>query len=365
MKNTNKTILLTKLLGLNPPTTMNLKLLNTFDKTRIYQLYLHAKMNKLDYLFLKSLEFAGVIERYRFLKDKLLLYDNIFNKFVESILNVSNVLSEMGIHYAFVKTIYDMPVLPGDIDVLIEGQITMNIIDALKSKGFLPFDKGPHFVSVYNTNVDNEIPRLKRSYDIDIYDEMSLNHLIYLDKNQLMKEIEFKRMNIHTSFQLDDNDLIPVLSPEYELMVDINHALFEQLFTLLHLYIILLTLRRVELNKLIDLIYKTKSFKIMKHSMNIVICVLKSVFPEEIFESGLASITDIAKLLEVESCNFRQNMELPYRFKLVQVGSVIVEKASMHKFSKGLLLLILNTLNPSEGGHIVRHVVLRRKRLTY
>jgi hypothetical protein len=344
----NNTLLLLQILGPKPIYTTNIELVKNLPKEKIHGLYLHAKINKIGYTYLRALEDTGIINRYPVLEKELRKQKEIFNKHVQSIKIIGDVLTDLGIDHVFIKTIYDFPILPSDIDVLIHRKLSKELIETLRRRGFICFDKGPHFISLYNTFVDPSIPRDKMNYDIDIYDEISLSYLVYLDKEYCFN-----------NYKTDQSNSISVPPPEYELLIQLNHSVFEHLYTLLHFYTFIKLLSSVEAVQLKRLAKITRSEKVLSYTSLITLAIIKNV-NLTIEKKQLDMLKNfISKELVINMNN------IPYRFTPIQIFQVLLEKAKNPHYLYHMLNFMLYLLYPKQFSHIVNQIVLRRRRQTY
>jgi hypothetical protein len=345
----NDTLLLLQILGPRPIYTTNVELIKNLSKEKVHELYLHARINKIGYTYLRALEASGIINCYPMLENELRKQREVFNKHVQSIKIISEVLTDLGIEHVFIKTIYDFPVLPSDIDVLIRCKLSREIIKTLENKGFVWFDKGPHFVSLYNTHVDPYIPRDKMSYDIDIYDEISLNYLVYLDKEYCFN-----------NFKIDSSNKVKVPLPEYELLIQLNHSVFEHLYTLLHFYTFIRLLPNIDIVKLKKLAKVTRSEKVLSYASLITLFIVKNA-NLTIEEKQLNTLENLANKELLVNIN-----SVPYRFTLTQISQVLFEKTkNFHYLRHMLSFMLLLFLYPKQITHVVNQIVARRTRQTY
>lgn len=344
----NNTLLLLQILGSNPIYTTNINLIKNNSEKKVHELYLHAKINKIGYTFLKALENDGIINHYPELVEELIKQEEIFNKHRESLKIISDVLTDLNVDHVFIKTIYDFPVLPSDIDVLIRDKLSKELINALRRRGFTPFDKGPHFVSVYNTLVDPTIPRDKMNYDIDIYDEISLNYIIYLDKELCFKN--YTKDSIHH---------VRVPRPEYELLIQLNHSVFEHLYTLLHFYTFIKLLSKIEAEEVKKLAKITRSENVLSLTSFITLAIINNVNLNVEKEQLLLLKNFISK-------DFAINIKsIPYRYTLTQILQVLLEKAKNPTYLYHMLNFMLHLLNPRQFTHVTSQILLRRRRESY
>jgi hypothetical protein len=267
---------------------------------------------------------------------------------MESIRIIDKDLTELGIEHVFIKTVYDFPVLPSDIDVLIRDRLSKELIYDLRKKGYIPFDQGPHFVSVYNTHVDPLIPRDKRSYDIDIYDEISLSYIVYLSKEYCFDGALL-------------NNFIKIPPPEYELLIQVNHSIFEHLYTLLHFYTFLRLLNTIDISKLMKLTKITRSETALSYATTIALGIIN--------KSGLNVERELLETLGYYANRVGKEIlyvdELPYRFSVTQILHVLFEKAKNQQYRHSILNFALHMFHPKQAHHAVEQILLRRRRSSY
>jgi hypothetical protein len=344
----DETILLLQVLGPDPIYTVNVEIARSLSREQTYKLYNYAKINKIGYTFLKASEKAGILGEYPELESELKKQGEIYKKYMESIRIIDKDLTELGIEHVFIKTVYDFPVLPSDIDVLIRDRLSKELIYDLRKKGYIPFDQGPHFVSVYNTHVDPLIPRDKMSYDIDIYDEISLSYVVYLSKEYCFDGALL-------------NNFIKIPPPEYELLIQVNHSIFEHLYTLLHFYTFLRLLNTIDISKLMKLTKITRSETALSYATTIALGIIN--------KSGLNVERELLETLGYYANRVGKEIlyvdELPYRFSVTQILHVLFEKAKNQQYRHSILNFALHMFHPKQAHHAVEQILLRRRRSSY
>lgn len=341
-------ILLVRILGLEPLETTNVDLINELSERKLRELYWYAKINKIGFTYLKALGKASILGKYPELESELKKQEEIYKKYMESIRTIDEDLTELGIEHVFIKTVYNFPVLPSDIDVLIHDRLSKELVYSLGKKGYIPFDEGPHFVSVYNTHVDPLIPRDKMSYDIDIYDEISLNYIVYLSKEHCFDGTLL-------------NNFIKIPPPEYELLIHINHSIFEHLYTLLHFYVFLKLLNIIDISKLMKLTKMTQSETALSYATTIALHIID--------KSGLNVKRGLLETLRYYANKVGKEIlyvdELPYRFSVTQILHVLLEKAKNQQYRHSILNFVLHVFHPKQAHHAIEQMLLRRRRSSY
>jgi len=128
------------------------------------------------------------------------------------------------VKYALFKTLRTIPYVPSDIDILLFDQKQFSLIYKLLyvRENYKIIEWGPKSVTIRNP---------KNKINIDLYNEIAVSNLIYIDKNNLKKYIKKTYIS---------NCEIIMLMSEADLLVSLNHSLIkEQLYTLADFYNIL------------------------------------------------------------------------------------------------------------------------------
>lgn len=344
-----KTCKLIKLLGLNPPSTFNERFFLSLSRKELYSLFMYAYINKLGLTFLYSsreyLKRCGYITLYNMymkLREK-------YKQFLRSMRMTSDILESLGIEHVFIKTIYGFIFLPSDIDILLLDNHIKEVKKYLRGKGYIEFDTGPHFVSLYNTNIDKDLKRDKTSYDIDLYDEISLSHFIYLDKRLFTKRYS----KIKTE---EDIMIFPTFHPEEEFIIHINHSLFEHLYTLFHFYGILDLLGKLHETRLNRLIYETNSNFIYRLTIHLTSNILRSC-------CGSICYNKVIRTNDRRPSPFI--IFFPYRYKYTHLFLAIKEKMHNPLYKKSIINLLHSVLNRKYRHHVITELIIRRRRSTY
>ena len=139
---------------------------------------------------------------------------------------IALILGNKGINYAFFKTIKPFPYIGSDIDLLFFGSDSQKkAMKLFTENGYLFLDSGPRNFTMRN-------PRT--AIKIDLYGEITVSRVSYLSKEK------FDECVIEVSY---DDVVIPVLTPQAELVSVIAHSFYkEQMYTLADFYTIILTL---------------------------------------------------------------------------------------------------------------------------
>jgi len=210
------------------------------------KLYSIAEVNKipLTYLGAANLQERKRLPEYNYHCSRL-------RRLMEVVAEVSELFNREGMNYVIFKTLRPYPEYVADIDVLNMGLRNnyRKMVEVLKESGYLLMEEG-----TYCTTFRDYKTRFKTEVMIDVYDEISVGHLIYLDKHKLNHYIVKKKLPV--------GQVVRVFSPEAELLVTIAHSaikenqyILAEYYATLH-YLAIMDQRAIE--RLVDLVRENK-----------------------------------------------------------------------------------------------------------
>lgn len=240
----------------------NLELINTIgspfipkrnieyvDEEKINELYSSAKQNRIPLYFLDVLNNSDDLF---FLKNIYIEAYERYLKIFDTMAKVSEYLTSMGIEYAIFKSIKPFPDASVDIDTIIFN--TKEYVDLVKlfpKKGWPIIGYGPQSVTCYDAESD---------VGIDLYREIAVSSVIYVDKDKLKQHI--------TEKLLPNNQKVYTLEYEADLLCTVAHSVIkEQMFTLAEYYTLLIWINEMNNNNLknlqtlIEVHYMNQPFK--------------------------------------------------------------------------------------------------------
>ena len=172
------------------------------------KLYPIAEVNKIPLTYLSTVnpqERKGLPE-YNYHHSRL-------HRLMEVVAEVSELFNKEGMNYVIFKTLKPYPEYVADIDVLNVSSRNnyKKMVEILEESGYLLMEEG-----AYCTTFQDYKTRFKPEVMIDVYDEISVGHLIYLDKHKLNQYIVER--------ELPMGQAVKVFSPEAELLATIAHS---------------------------------------------------------------------------------------------------------------------------------------------
>lgn len=329
------------------------------EKESLYDL---AYKNKIGLYFLEKLHETGNLSP---LED---LYERDLNRYREThntAIRLSSKISEVTDAFAIFKFIKPYPHTPSDVDVLFFLPKTdfQRVVDYLTNNGYFQIGECPSQIVVYDLtggyeNLDRRLVGGKAGgkYYIDLYNNVSASHVVYINKEQLSE--------LRTKYLWEGKEL-QILHPAAETLIILTHSIIpEQLFTLGDFYTALYAIHGMtneELQQLSRLFIDNHIAKAGFASLNII-----SHLHEEIFGFVPGRIDDLMQNLGLEKgMEAPREIEMPYRYPLSVLTAVLLERMKNPTGFQSIMHQAVCMCNPRLLKWVMYNIVLRRTRETY
>ena len=232
------------------------------------------------------------------------------------------------------KTIRPCPVIPTDIDILLvnssdygQAAALLRKIGYFEEAGKSP--EGKHFRPPGG------------GIFIDIRPEIALSHIIYMDKNKLLKYVTKARLN---------GKEIQVFSPEVELAIVAAHSVInEEVYTIQDYYLGLSYLVKMNSGGVNRFLHIVKENHITRSATcHFAITAILHEAAHGMIPDGIRQILGKLGDEKRETVKLiKNNLKLPHKFSLLTVAKTIMEKAHEAKARRSLAVQIAHMLNPS------------------
>ena len=303
---------------------MNLttKIIKTIDGSytpipqEILKLYNYAKKNRMGYYFLYILNQRKILPEQ--LKEEYLSETQRYHRIINAMTKLTEDLDNAEIEYAIFKSIRPYPSTTVDIDTIIFNKYREAYI-ALRKKGYSKLGCGPETITLLDPT---------KTVGIDLYREIAVSRIIYLDKEKLKPYIMRKK--------LSNNREAQTLEPEADLITITAHlSIKEQIYTLADYYTITYQLKNIDIKKL----WK------MAETTNLINSLL----------TVLTLTNDIRK----------NNMDFPQKIKLFQIWQILIEDLRNSKTNKSLAFQTIYMMKISYLKKFTKELIQHVKRQTY
>ncbi len=268
-----------------------------------------------------------------------------FKRLLEIACKVSKLFNDAGLKYVIFKTLRPFPEYVSDVDILNMGShrdyLTMKRI--LRNNNYVFMEKGAFCTTFkdYETNFETEAM-------IDVYDEISVNRLIYLDKRSLAGYMIPKRL-------LEDNQTF-VFSVEAELLATIAHAgLKENRYILAEYYATLCYLSQMDkatIKRFIDLVKDNKLVRVTRWHLSITAMIHEAVYG--IMPEVLVSL--LSDLGGFWNASLQPKTLPPYNVTPLTLALVMREKLGDKLFKRSFLSQLAV---PITDGYSMRRIIER------
>lgn len=360
INSSNSTITLLRTIG--SPFASDQELSETKDEA--LELYNYATKNKIGLFYLETIKDQEKLEEFG-LRTK---YEEEQRKHdIQAITasRISEVFNSSGVNYAIFKSIMPFPATPNDVDIIHFGSDDeferatgiMLQSDYMEVKGQVDAEQ-----RMFHDARDGELnphPHKKDVYDVDLYQNISASHVLYLDKRKLEKYV--------TEINVSSNKL-KVLRPEADLVAIIIHSIIPEMLCTLFVYYATLyhleTMNSEEISRFIDIAKANNVTFSVKTHCSLVAELHKAAhgFVPEIIEEVLAELGDKTR----ERKNLaKNNFKTPHKYSFSTLIRVLLEKAKEEEFRRSAVKQMVYMSNPKFAIWVLRNIIWRRKRETY
>jgi len=322
------------------------------------ELYQHAIKNKIGLLYLERLLDMGM---QRFLEKEYAKELNKERLFTGTVVNLFRNLEELGISCVAFKTILPFPCNLNDVDLLImERNLKKEeLVELLTRRGYMDYAHSPASISIHDLRDGAHLDQQKKDpYDIDVYEEISINQFKYLEKRRLEDHL--------IKIMLDGQDVWS-FSPQADLAIQIIHSVVDwQLYTLMHYYSILYFLSSASRDQMYSFLRIVEENRITVATREAVLmtALLHLAAYDEVPSRFM---TLLAQLKINFDKNFRlfNNAEAPLKYGVVFLARVLAEKASDTSAIPSMIGQVASMLHPRRARYLSWHLLHRRRTMTY
>jgi len=298
---------------------------NNFYKDEDFsKLFLLSMKNKIPLLYLESVK--RLCENFDELKKFYMPLKEREDAILFLMKRIVNALSRYSVNYAVFKTLKPFSFIASDIDLLFftyEGskkalevftESGCELISS-KSRNFTMFD-------------------LESGIKIDLYNEITVSSLIYMDKRKIKEYVTETTIN---------KVQVPVLTPEAELLVTIAHSFYkEHLYTLADFYVIKLRLTQFT-SKQKDALIKLMKAQHIEYACSLLLQLTQTIH-SIVFGTKIEEIADILSKLQLDPLlntathralkRFRKKMKLPYAYNYSTIAIGLADKILKDKTTR-------------------------------
>lgn len=311
-------------------------------------LYTYAQKNRMSLLCLEALKKLGKLDLLQKEYDKLI---GDYAKTERAVCRLSKILDEADIDYAFFKSIRPYQEVTVDIDILIFGSRYKEVIQVFHRAGYTFLGDGP---------LSTTFRDMEARIDLDIYDEVGVSHIIYLDKDVLANFVGDRK--------LSNGEVVPSLVPEADLLAVIAHSVVkEQIYVLSEYYTTLYYLAKMKysaLNSFLSLVEKCRMRLAAKTHLGITALLhhlAHGYMPISLMQLLKELDMDRLELVHVQEMGF----QMPHKYDFLTIIRALIEKFGEEKARRSLASQTLNMLNLKFTSSVIKMMLHHVSRETY
>jgi hypothetical protein len=318
-----------------------------------------AQKNKIGLLYLDTLKSHRALDKLWPEYEKMM---DLHAKQRLTAHRIAAFLNRENAHYAIVKSLMPFPFVPNDVDVIIfdPPETFDGLIHSAAANGYDVIGIADLETMLHDARgEEHKDPRHKDIYDIDLYRDFGAINIVYLDKEK------FRPYTVE--FPIFDEPAT-VLTRSAELVVVLIHSIFpEQIFTS-HLYVTTLhylsAMEEEEIREFIELVKQNH----VASSCGAVLSIISDLH-EEAFGFSPEAIDEILAELGTNTAERTQFKKRGYRtpqqYRFSTIMRLLFEKMREQKARKSILSQCIRSLRPKVMVYVISVVLHRRRRDTY
>jgi hypothetical protein len=271
-------------------------------------------------------------------------------RMLDSVSRASQLLGSANIEHAMFKTIRPYKSTTVDIDTVIFGLENdyRTALKTMKESGYRLLAEGPMSATFWDQNAE---------IGIDIYNEIAVSALCYLDKDKLAR--------FSTSVRLPNNEEACLLAPEADLLAIVAHSIIkEQMFTLSEYYSFINYLGKIEIRTFVDLLRETNLTNAAKTHASITAFLSKVAdgeIPKKLQEILEAIGQDNFETSRILTCD----LQTPHKYHPITVAKSLLEIAKGKKSRRSIATQIYRMKSPTFTGKFLNALIQHIARETY
>ncbi|HZD44038.1 MAG TPA: hypothetical protein VE134_08295 [Methanomicrobiales archaeon] len=333
------------------------------DEAEALSLYELAKKNKSGIFYLTSLKERDLLEPFS-LQGLYEAEKDRYDKQWVTAVRISRVLNAIGCDYAIIKSIMPYPATPNDVDIIHFGsdeEYDKAVVAILASnyteiKGEMDAEQKLFHDLRECAHADMS---KKDMYDVDLYQQLSASHILYMDKNKLRMYAELTPIR---------GEEIRVLNPNAEHVLTIVHSIIpEMLQTLMVYYTTLYLLSRMTAEDV-------ASFYSIARENHVLHCVRMHLsIVGEVHASAHGTTPPILdRLIEIfgeapseSRILLLKDLKMPHKYGMGSIVKILFEKMNEPLFRRSLYVQMRHMARPRYVYWFVKEMSVRRRRETY
>ena len=338
--------LTTQILQIISPTFKGLDEIR-LSNMKLWETYQYSVKNRILLLYLEALK--GV--------NKLSSFESIYTeecrkhlRTLDIVSQISQILKKRTVKHAIFKTIRPYNFTTVDIDILIFGDLNTYIksIKILQNAGSGVIVYGPRSTTLYNKEF---------TIGIDLYEQVSVSYLIYMDKEKLADYI--------TTARLPNGKSVEALTPEADLACIIAHSVIkEQMYTLSEYYTFIYYLKQMNIDDFVRIARQLNLISAARTHASIT--ALLHVTAHGFVPDELQQILEILGRDNLETKKLtKDSFKTPHKYHPITVVKSLLETTKEKKNRNSMAMQIYQMAHPSFAKKFLKNLTEHITRETY
>lgn len=309
-------------------------------------LHQYAICNRMHLFFLESLNrhnFTKFTGEYRKLVER---YERVNG----TIITVAETLEKNGIDYAYFKTIRPYREVTVDLDLIFFND-RQKATRILKDADFRLLEVGP-----LSTTLRDE----KSKINIDLYGEIGVSHIIYMDKKKTLPFIVKKTIK--------DEYSVKSLDAVADLLAIISHSIIkEQLYVLSEYFTAIHYLNQMNSQELNNLVETAEQWKLKKAlSTHLSITALLHMKAHGFIPKPLKKLLETVNYDSGETQSIRErDYKTPHKYRSATLFSSLLEKLSEPTAQRSFATQLVKMFNPTFASRFMKETLRHITRKEY
>lgn len=313
----------------------------------VKDLYEYSVKNRMPTSFLEK--FAD-LTKFPAMKELAAHEQEDYLRMLDAVSRVSQLLGSSNIRHAMFKTIRPYRSTTVDIDTIIFGNHSdyRKTLKTMKNANYLMLAKGPMSATFWDKIAN---------IGIDIYDEIAVSALCYMDKDKLAR--------FHKTTKLPNGAEASLLAPEADLLAIVAHSIIkEQMYTLSEYYSFINYLTKLKVDVFLDLLKETNLTNAARTHASITGLLFEATHRRT--SEKLHRIVETLGQDDFETSRIlRHNLQTPHKYHPITVGKSLLEIAKGKKSRTSIAMQLYRMTRPTFTGKFLNALLQHVTRETY
>jgi hypothetical protein len=321
--------------------------IETLTEDEAKQLYELSAKNRIKTNFLEKFACTDKFPDLRRLSDR---EQTAYLEMLSAVHRISKRLADANISHAVFKTIRPYRSTTVDIDTIIFGNENeyWKALGIMKGGNYPMLAYGPMSATFWDPQAD---------LGIDLYNEIAVSALCYMDKDQLM--------GFSKTTALPNGENANLMKPEADLLTIVAHSIIkEQMYTLSEYYSFVKYLEKIDTNEFVDLVSKTNLKNPAKTHTSITALLFRATYGKT--SKKLQDILEAIGRDDFELSRIVKNdLQTPHKYHPLTLGKALLEIAKGKKSRVSFALQIYSMASPRFTSKFLRATLQHMVRETY